>query len=409
MTNTRFDIVVLGTGPAGSAAARGLASLGYAVLCLGQVRSPETVEGISERVVKALQHQGFTRALCVLSEPIPRQVLWNGATSAANTEYLVDRQQFDAALIEDLQQHGVAVAQDWVSSATDDGDAWQVTTQSGKRFSGRFLIEARGRRANSDAPCLRRGPETVAMGMRWTIPPTEIRTPGVMAFSHSNGWGWVVQDGRGMAFTQLSMAAERAAVKASQDAEAFIRRMLSDLGTANPLPGGAYPAEAAHYRGSTALLHDAIGTRNKLRIGDAAMAVDPLSGNGIFQSLSSAMAAPAVINTLLQRPQDSAMALQFYQDRCEHLFERFSRMGRDFYQQIDADPVSDFYEQRRNWPDQQPSHVQPDRVLGTAQRPVINDGFIERKTVVITADQPLGVWRVNGQDAVELLQAKQRD
>ena len=409
MTDTRFDIVVLGTGPAGSAAARGLASLGYAVLCLGQIRSPETIEGISERVVKALQHQGFTRALCVLSEPIPRQVLWNGAASAANTEYLVDRQQFDAALIEDLQQHGVTVAQDWVSSATDVGDAWQVTTQSGKRFSGRFLIEARGRRANSDAPCLRRGPETVAMGMKWTIPPTEIRTPGVMAFSHSNGWGWVVQDGRGMAFTQLSMAAERAAVKASQDAEAFIRRMLSDLGTANPLPGGAYPAEAAHYRGSTALLHDAIGTRNKLRIGDAAMAVDPLSGNGIFQSLSSAMAAPAVINTLLQRPQDSAMALQFYQDRCEHLFERFSRVGRDFYQQIDADPVSDFFEQRRNWPDQQPSHVQPDRVLGTAQRPVINDGFIERKTVVITADQPLGVWRVNGQDAVELLQAKQRD
>ena len=409
MTNTRFDIVVLGTGPAGSAAARGLASLGYAVLCLGQIRSPETIEGISERVVNALQHQGFTRALRVLSEPIPRQVLWNGATSAANTEYLVDRQQFDAALIEDLQQHGVAVAQDWVSSATDDGDAWQVTTQSGKRFSGRFLIEARGRRANSDAPCLRRGPETVAMGMRWTIPPTEIRTPGVMAFSHSNGWGWVVQDGRGMAFTQLSMAAERAAVKASQDAEAFIRRMLSDLGTANPLPGGAYPAEAAHYRGSTALLHDAIGTRNKLRIGDAAMAVDPLSGNGIFQSLSSAMAAPAVINTVLQRPEDSAMALRFYKDRCEHLFERFSRMGRDFYQLIDAERASAFWEERQNWPDQQPSHVQPDRVLGTAQRPVINDGFIETKTVVITADQPLGVWRVNGQDAVELLQAKQRD
>ena len=409
MTNTRFDIVVLGTGPAGSAAARGLASLGYAVLCLGQVRSPETVEGISERVVKALQHQGFTRALCVLSEPIPRHVLWNGAASAANTEYLVDRQQFDAALIEDLQQHGVTVAQDWVSSATDVGDAWQVTTQSGKRFSGRFLIEARGRRANSDAPCLRRGPETVAMGMKWTIPPTEIRTAGVMAFSHPTGWGWVVQDGRGMAFIQLSMAAERAAVKASRDAEAFIRRVLSDLGAANPLPGSAHPAEAAHYRGSTALLHDAIGTPKKLRIGDAAMAVDPLSGNGIFQSLSSAMAAPAVINTLLQRPQDSAMALQFYQDRCEHLFERFSRMGRDFYQQIDADPVSDFYEQRRNWPDQQPSHVQPDRVLGTAERPVINDGFIETKTVVITADQPLGVWRVNGQDAVELLQAKQRD
>ena len=103
------------------------------------------------------------------------------------------------------------------------------------------------------------------------------------------------------------------------------------------------------------------------------------------------------------------MALRFYQDRCEHLFERFSRMGRDFYQLIDAERTSAFWEERQNWPDQQPSHVQPDRVLGTAQRPVINDGFIETKTVVITADQPLGIWRVNGQDAVAMLQARQRD
>lgn len=409
MMSMRFDIVVLGTGPAAAAAARGLVSLGYSVLCLGQIRSPKTVEGISERVVNALQHQGFTHALRVLAEPVPRQVLWNGAASAANTEYLVDRQRFDAALIKDLQQHGVTVVQDWVSSATNEDDAWQVTTQTGEQFSGHFLIEARGRRASSDAPCLRRGPETVAMGMKWTIAPAQIRRGGVMAFSHATGWGWVVQDGKGMAFTQLSMAAEQAAVKASRDAEEFIRRVFSDLGAANPLPGNAHPAEAAHYRGSTALLHDAIGTRNKLRIGDAAMAVDPLSGNGIFQSLSSAMAAPAVINTLLKRPEHGHMALQFYQDRCEHLFERFSRMGRDFYQQIDADRASDFWEARQKWPDQKPSHVQPDRVLGTAERPVINDGFIETRTVVITADQPLGIWRVNGQDAVELLQTKQRD
>ena len=409
MTNMRFDILVLGTGPAGAAAARGLVSLGYHVLCLGQIRSPETVEGISERVVNALEHQGFTQALQVLSAPIPRQVLWNGAANAANTEYLVDRQRFDAALMEDLQQHGVTVVQDLASSAEPGDDAWQVTTQTGQRFSGQFLIEARGRRASSDAPCLRRGPETVAMGLKWTIPSSEIRPAGVMAFSHATGWGWFVQDGRGMAFSQLSMAAERATVKASQDAEAFIRQMLSELGAANPLPSGARPADAAHYRGSTALLHDAIGTHNKLRIGDAAMAVDPLSGNGIFQSLSSAMAAPAVINTVLQRPEDSDMALRFYQDRCEHLFERFSRMGRDFYQLIDGEGASAFWEERQNWPDQQPSHVQPDRVLGTAQRPVINDGFIETKTVVITADQPLGIWRVNGQDAVAMLQARQRD
>jgi len=41
--------------------------------------------------------------------------------------------------------------------------------------------------------------------------------------------------------------------------------------------------------------------------------VDPLSGNGIFQSLSSALVAPAVINTLLRQPDSADLARRFYQ------------------------------------------------------------------------------------------------
>ncbi|EGC97958.1 monooxygenase FAD-binding protein, partial [Burkholderia sp. TJI49] len=71
--------------------------------------------------------------------------------------------------------------------------------------------------------------------------------------------------------------------------------------------GDCAAAEARVFaRTSSATLCADTGGANWLRVGDAAMAVDPLSGNGIFQSLSSALQAPAVIHTLLAHPDRAA-------------------------------------------------------------------------------------------------------
>lgn len=74
--------------------------------------------------------------------------------------------------------------------------------------------------------------------------------------------------------------------------------------------------------------HEVAGI-NWLRVGDAAMAVDLLSGNGIFQSLSSALQAPAVINTLLQRPERAELARRFQQQRAGLLCYRAELAGAD--------------------------------------------------------------------------------
>ncbi len=133
------------------------------------------------------------------------------------------------------------------------------------------------------------------------------------------------------------------------------------------------------------------------------MAVDPLSGNGIFQSLSSALVAPAVVNTLLQRPAESELAVAFYRDRLHHLFHRFARTGRDFYRLESRWRGGGFWRARAGWPDLEPAHVQPDRVIGTARRPVLNHGFIERAEVVLTEDQPLGIWRIGDRLAKDVM------
>ena len=115
------------------------------------------------------------------------------------------------------------------------------------------------------------------------------------------------------------------------------------------------------------------------------MAVDPLSGNGIFQSLSSALQAPVVINTLLRRPERAVLALQFHQARVEQLFLRFARIGRDFYAQEQGRAEHTFWARRRAWPDAQPMHAEAHwQAVQVARRPVLRDGLVEEAEVVVT-------------------------
>ena len=136
---------------------------------------------------------------------------------------------------------------------------------------------------------------------------------------------------------------------------------------------------------------------NWIRVGDAAMAVDPLSGNGLFQALSSSLQAPAVIRTLRRSPEQAPLAQAFHRRRITHLFQRFARIGRDFHASEQQWPEARFWQTRRAWPDAEPLHrpVTPADV-DVARRPAVDRGQIVAADVVVTPDQPLGVWHLGG-------------
>ncbi|MNB93587.1 hypothetical protein D3C75_407220 [compost metagenome] len=134
------------------------------------------------------------------------------------------------------------------------------------------------------------------------------------------------------------------------------------------------------------------------------MAVDPLSGNGIFQSLSSALQAPTVINTLLRKPDRAVLAQLFHQQRVEQLFLRFARIGRDFYIEEQRWQEQPFWFVRRQWPDAEAAHAEADfSALKIVRAPVLHDGFVVEAEVVVTTDQPLGAWCVQGVELAPLV------
>ncbi len=398
------EIVVLGAGPAGAAVALGLKRLGYAVRVVSEWRRFAAVEGVSQRVLDGLRQAGLTHALACAAAPSPRRVLWNGAGQSINQECLLDRPQFDAAIREDLRAVGIEVLEARVLKVESTDHGHLVHLDSGEPLRADFLVEARGRSAPLAGGRLR-GPETLSLLNQWQEEPGR---PGSAVESLPDGWAWMARLADGRCYWQITLDARDLPPKDQLPDYCAQRRGQSAL--VRELFGEAALQPASlHARSSTAILFREASGPNWLRVGDAAMAVDPLSGNGIFQSLSSALQAPAVINTLLQRPEHADLARRFHQQRVEHLFLRFARTGRDFYTLEQRWPEQAFWRDRRTWPDAEPMHAPADfSRLRVERAPVIQGDLIEEAEVVVTADQPLGIWHLQGIELAPIIVALRR-
>ncbi|MOA39728.1 hypothetical protein D3C78_1615320 [compost metagenome] len=86
------------------------------------------------------------------------------------------------------------------------------------------------------------------------------------------------------------------------------------------------------------------------------------------------------------------------------MFLRFARIGRDFYADEQRWPDQPFWQARRNWPDAEVAHAEADfNALRIERAPVLRDGLVDEAEVVITADQPLGIWHVQGVEVAALV------
>lgn len=409
MLSQQREIVILGGGPSGAAVALGLKRMGYSqITMVTEARPFKAMEGISERVVEGLRGAGFEHALKTLPEPSPRFVTWNGESSQANTERLIDRVAFDQALMMDLAIQGIHVIQGRVKAVKSASFGHEILVDSCEQpieLQADFLVEARGRAAPSAGLKRVRGAETVSLLQYWQGPEMERRSA---AQSFENGWAWMAADEQGRRYLQLTFDVASANLPEKTKLVDYCNDYLTRLSEAQPFLVDAEPTGELHARTSTPILCEQACGDNWIRVGDAAMSVDPLSGNGIFQTLSSSLQAPAVINTLLSRPDRARLAQQFHQLRLTELFYRFARIGRDFYALEDQWSESPFWQKRAIWPDSKPLHLQVDITqFDVASRPVVNNGLVDLAEVVTTPDQPLGIWHLSGIKLAPVMKAYQ--
>ncbi len=405
MTTSHFDIIVLGGGPAGCAVARGLSELGFSVAIISQSRAASVWEGLSRRTLELLRDLGFAQTLAGLGPEVSREANWNGLTSSLNTEWVVERKRFDAALRNEANALGVAVINGLVRHTGWNGASWTVAAQSREvkkqEFYCKFIIDARGRRAPTAQKGSVRGPATTALRAYWQHTGTVGAMTGVASFS--DGWAWYAAGHGGRATLQLIVSGEQGSVPGSRVLGSHYDRVVRNLPEAGRWLAGAtrYGTVSAHSAGAR-LVASVIDER-QARVGDAAMTIDPLSGHGIYEALTAVSVLTPVINTMLRKPARLSQAIMFYRERMQGRFMQVCRTGRDFYAQEQRWPGSGFWEARHQWPDSlslDNTHSMAAPVI--AKRAVIEDGFIAEREVFVTGSEPRGAWVVEDVPLVQL-------
>lgn len=388
-------IVVAGAGPAGVATASALARLGHDITLLAPPSQRHGVEGLSFRVVEGLRAAGLTHVADSLAEPVERISRWNGEEQSAGQEWLVDRRDLDAALSMAARAFADMRAGHLISAIEqENGVIATIRDRDGPEELVRadFLVEARGRGAPGAAHRIT-GPRTVALCRRQST----ALPPSTFLETSAEGWAWLAVPRTGDAYVQLSTGS---ALPGHETLPAYFEALL-----------GAFPSIRARIDHSTT--HSPVEARlataglavkpvqaRVLRVGDAALALDPLSGHGVFEAIAGAFAAAATINTILKRPEDADIARRFYNDRAASTFQARALSGQVHYRAETRWADAPFWKARQAWPDSKAEDAP--KTCTITRRAVIDDGWIRECEVMVTPDQPRGVWRLSGVPVVPL-------
>lgn len=400
-----YDCVVAGGGPAGAFAARELTRAGCKVLIVDPAMGSTRLEGLSDRVARLLEGRGLSAAMATASEPGHRQVDWAGLQSSANGERLVRRPAFDQALRSAAVEAGADVIEARLGriekSAPDQGVI--VTLSNGTSVCSRLVIDARGRQAPSSRRL--KGPQTLAISGRID---GAYETPGTYVASSPEGWLWLARAPGLGGWLQICVEADSLVGGGQAALQDRLKRFLMQP---------QLRSQFAKLDLRSSLLARPAGlvlsapelTLPVIPVGDAAVAIDPLSGHGLFWALSSALAAVPMVLTILENAASGGLlAARFYRARVVETFWRQARIGRDFYA-LEQDLAGHaFWDRRSNWPDNRPAHQVPDKSRLETRVVVENSRLVERD-VLITPQDPGGVAFIAGLPVADLLKTSKGD
>jgi 2-polyprenyl-6-methoxyphenol hydroxylase-like FAD-dependent oxidoreductase len=391
-----YDVLVIGAGPAGSVVAARLAAAGARVALVGGT-ARSGWEGLSRRSVTLLAEEGLEGAPGIIDGPFLRSGVWADHRRVEGTEWLVERRSLAAALRAHARAAGVHDRRDTVTSLQWEGGQWRGTLRAGGSVAAPQVIEARGRRGPE-----RRGPLLLAVGRqfqtRFCAAPDAPVQPGTHLHAIDFGWCWwaaragalwvqVVGQPRGghPAIAHSAAAHADAGHPAAWIAAAAAQIPALADALEGSRPDGNLVARPAHAR-----LGRNARDVTRWRVGDTALALDPLSGQGVYEALRGARLVAMAVHSVM-RGGDAPLAHRFVAERQEEAWTNGVRTAAGFYRENAArgqfwSETAAAYE--RLLPSAAPDAPRIER------RPVLCDGRILERDVIVTSQHPRGVWHV---------------
>jgi menaquinone-9 beta-reductase len=355
------DVIVVGAGPAGSAAGYHLASSGLDVLVLEKTTFPrEKVcgDGLTPRAVKALATMGVPfgegagwrrhRGLRIIGGGGRIELDWPDLSSYPGYGLVRARTDFDQLLARHAAQAGAKVLEGvTVEGPLRDertGRIAGVRTKDGQQFRAPLVVAADG---NSSRLSVAMGlhkrddrPLGVAVRTYYTSPrhDDEYLEAWLDLWDGSSllpGYGWIFGMGDGTSNVGLGLLNTSSGF-GEIDYRAMLRRWLAAMpaewgfaeeNRTQPIRGAALPMgfnRTPHY------------TSGLLLAGDAGGMVNPFNGEGIAYALESGELAARVITQAMARPTaaDRERVLQTYPRQLKEAYGGYYTLGRVFVELI---------------------------------------------------------------------------
>ncbi len=345
-------VVIAGGGPAGTTLAIHLARLGHDVILVAApaAHRPHQVETFGPAVAEQLRFRGLGQALDhALIQMADFEIKWGGGgfepREPGQPGFVVDRARFDAALLALTRKSGARVLIGQVSGAACHAKgSWHITLSQSSdvsKVTGDLLIDTSGRRGVLPKQ-RRRGPRLAGIHGMFCGPnvPAEVRIA-----SAAHHWVWGAPAGEDcyavtVFLDPANLHATAGTLAVRFQALVYESGLARRDGRENPSSGPVRAIDATPY------LDLSCAGAGFFKVGEAALAVDPLSSAGVQIALQSAAAAAAAVHTVSLDPDAFDLVRGFWSRSLARRHTRHAAWSAAFYAEGSARFSTQFWSSR---------------------------------------------------------------
>lgn len=325
--NRTFDMLVTGAGPAGLCVALRLNHLGHRVLLVERSPlwpRPQIGEALTPGVRNIIDYLDADEVL--ESVPIlagkPTSVRWTSESieTVAHDGAVVERAAFDAALLRLAVARGVEVLRP-ASLAQVDGapGAWrvQIATPEGLRnVEAHVLLDAQGRQSRREPQRLRAPRLSTVWAEAAMETPAAHADAATRVEALDDGWMWgaALPGGRYRVMFTFDPSARDDALE--REPEAVLRNACTRSALFKDIAGLPW-CDSPRMCVSTPYVDALSWQDGRIKLGDAAFALDPISSSGVEKAMRFSLQAAIAINTWCRASDASEreLAQRFYESR----------------------------------------------------------------------------------------------